>query len=78
MCTVGDLSATYDKVDSILARDKAELAISFSCLSEWTGRRLCEWLNMTLSYTGSDVAWGKANMEHRVDVDFTRPTRCAG
>ena len=68
VCTVGDLSAMYDEVDPILACDKAEFAIS--CLPEWTGRRLCEWLNM--SYSGSTVAWGKANREHRVDVDFTR------
>ena len=57
-----------DEADPILACDKAELAISH--LPEWTGMRLCEWLNM--SYSGSTVAWGKANREHRVDVDFTR------
>ena len=59
VCTAGDLSAMYNEVNPILACDKAELAIS--CLSEWTGRRLCTWLNM--SYSGSDVAWGKANRE---------------
>ena len=48
--------------------DKAEIAISD--LPKWTGRRLCKWLNMT--YNGSHVAWGKANREHRVDVDFSR------
>ena len=67
VCTVGDLSAMYDAVDPILACDKVESAISR--LPEWTSRRLCAWLNM--SYKGSTVAWGKANMEHRVDVDFT-------
>ena len=68
MCAVGDLSAMYDEVDPILACDKAQFAIS--CLTEWTGRRLCEWMKM--AYSGSYVAWGKANREHRVDVDFTR------
>ena len=68
VCTVGDLSAVYDEVDPILACDKAEAAISR--LPEWTGRRLCEWLNM--SYKGSTVAWGKANREHRVNVDYTK------
>ena len=65
--SVGDLSAMYDEVDPSLACDKAEIAISR--LSEWTGRRLCEWLNM--AYNGSHAAWEKANREHRVDVDFT-------
>ena len=57
VCTAGDRSAMYDEVDPILACDKAELAIS--CLQEWTGRTLCarEWLNM--SYSESNVAWGK-------------------
>ena len=66
VCTVGDLSAMYDEVEPNLACDKAEFAISR--LSEWTGRGLCKWLNM--AYNGSHLALGKANREHRVDVDF--------
>ena len=59
----------YDEVDPTC--DKVKLAIAH--LSEWTGRRLFRWLNM--SYDGSNVhnvAWGKANREHHVDVDFAR------
>ena len=63
---MGDLSAMCDEVDPGLARDKAEIAISH--LSKWTGGRLCKWLNM--AYNGSHVAWGKANREHPVAVDF--------
>ena len=70
VCSMGDLSAMYDEVDPSLACDKAEIAISR--LSESTGRRLCEWLDMAYNYNGSHVAWGKANREHRVDADFTR------
>ena len=68
VCSVRDLSAMYDEVDTNLACDKAEIAISR--LSEWTGRRLCKWLNM--AYNGSHVTWGKSNREHRVDAEFTR------
>ena len=68
MCSVGDLSAMYDEVDPSLACDKAEIAISH--LTEWTGRSLCEWLNM--AYNGSHVACGKVNRKHRVDAEFTQ------
>ena len=54
--------------DPNLTCDKAEIAVSR--LPEWTGRRLCKWLNM--AYNSSHVAWGKTNRKHRVDVDFAR------
>ena len=56
VCSVGDLSGMHDEVDPNLACDKAEIAISH--MLEWTGRRLCKWLNM--AYNGSHVAWGGA------------------
>ena len=68
VCSVGDLSAMYDEGHSNLACENAEIAISR--LLEWTGRRLCKWLNA--AYNRSHGAWAKANREHRVDVDFAR------